>query len=76
MVTILKLVGSGLGLWAAWLLWPEFLLFLVAVLLAVTLHPVVLWMERRRIARSVSVIVIAASPSGCWRCSWSSCCRR
>ena len=30
-------------LWAAWLLWPEFLLFVLAVLLAVTLDPVVLW---------------------------------
>jgi predicted PurR-regulated permease PerM len=40
------------------------LLFLVAVLLAVTLHPVVLWMERRRIARSVSVVIIAAFAIG------------
>ena len=64
MTTILKLVGSGFGLWAAWLLWPEFLLFLIAILLAVTLHPAVAWMERRRIARGVSVIVIAAVAVG------------
>jgi predicted PurR-regulated permease PerM len=64
MVTILKLIGSGIGLWAAWLLWPEFLLFVVAVLLAVTLHPLVLWMERRRIPRSVGVIVIATTVIG------------
>ena len=61
MTTILKLIGSGFGLWAVWLLWPEFLLFLIAILLAVTLHPAVAWMERKRIARSVSVIVIASS---------------
>jgi len=64
MATILKLIGSGFGLWAAWLLWPEFLLFIVAVLLAVTLHPAVAWMERRRIARGVSVTVIAAVAVG------------
>ena len=64
MTTILKLIGSGFGLWAVWLLWPEFLLFLIAILLAVTLHPAVAWMERRRIARGVSVIVIAAFALG------------
>ena len=61
MTTILKLIGSGFGLWAVWLLWPEFLLFLIAILFAVTLHPAVAWLERRRIARGVSVIVIASS---------------
>ena len=61
MTTILKLIGSGFGLWAVWLLWPEFLLFLIAILFAVTLHPAVAWMERKRIARGVSVIVIASS---------------
>ena len=64
MTTILKLIGSGFGLWAVWLLWPEFLLFLIAILLAVTLHPAVAWMERRRIARGVSVIVIASFALG------------
>jgi len=64
MTTILKLIGSGFGLWAVWLLWPEFLLLLVAVLLAVTLHPAVAWMERRRIARGVSVTVIAVVTGG------------
>ena len=64
MTTILKLIGSGFGLWAVWLLWPEFLLFLIAILLAVTLHPAVAWLERKRIARGVSVIVIASSALG------------
>jgi len=41
MSTILKVIGSGFGLWAVWLLWPEFLLFLIAILFAVTLHPAV-----------------------------------
>jgi predicted PurR-regulated permease PerM len=59
MTTILKLVGSGLGLWAIFLLWPQFLLFLVAVILAVTLYPAVQWMERKRLGRGLSVMVIA-----------------
>jgi predicted PurR-regulated permease PerM len=59
MTTILKLVGSGLGLWAVFLLWSEFLLFLIAVLLAVTLYPAVRWMEQRRFGRGLSVVVIA-----------------
>jgi predicted PurR-regulated permease PerM len=61
MTTILKLIGSGFGLWAVWLLWPEFLLFMIAILLAITLHPAVVWMERKRVARSISVLVIASS---------------
>ena len=64
MTTILKLIGSGFGLWAVWLLWPEFLLFLIAILLAVTLHPAVAWLEQKRIARGVSVIVIASVALG------------
>ena len=61
MTTILKVIGSGFGLWAVWLLWPEFLLFVIAILLAVTLDPAVAWMERRGIARGVSVLAIAGS---------------
>ena len=60
MTTILKVVGTGLGLWAVLLLWPAFLLFLVSVVLAVTLHPTILWMEGRRMPRSLSVLVVAA----------------
>jgi predicted PurR-regulated permease PerM len=64
MSTILKVIGSGLGLWAMVVLWPEFLMFVVAVILAVTLHPVVLWMERRRLPRSLTVVIIAALAIG------------
>ncbi len=64
MSTILKVVGSGLGLWAIVRLWPEFMLFVVSLLLAVTLHPAVLWMERRRIARGVGVAIIATLGAG------------
>jgi len=58
MVTIFKLIGAGLALWAVFLLWSEILLLLVAVLLAVTLYPAVQWMEVRRFGRGLSVVVI------------------
>jgi predicted PurR-regulated permease PerM len=64
MATIIKVVGSGLGLWAMYLLWPEFLLFLLSVLLAVTLHPAIRWMEDRRIPRGLCVAIIAALAVG------------
>jgi predicted PurR-regulated permease PerM len=64
MSTILKVVGSGLSLWALLILWPEFLMFMVALILAVTLHPAVLWMERRRLPRSLGVVIIAVLATG------------
>ena len=64
MSTILKVIGSGLGLWAVFLLWPEFLMFLISVLLAVTLYPAIRWMEGRRIGRGLSVLIIAALAVG------------
>jgi len=57
--TILKLVGSALAIWAIFVLWSELLLFLIAILLAVTLYPAVRWMEQRRLGRGLSVAVIA-----------------
>jgi predicted PurR-regulated permease PerM len=62
--TILKLVASGLALWAIALLWSELMLFLIAILLAVTLYPAVRWMEDRGLARGLSVVVIAVLGSG------------
>jgi len=64
MSTILKVIGSGLVLWATFLLWTEFLMFLVAVLMAVTLHPAVHWMEEKRIGRSIGVGIVAALAVG------------
>jgi predicted PurR-regulated permease PerM len=58
-VTILKVIASGLVAWAVWLLWPEFLLFVISLLLAVTLNPALVWMERRGIARRLGVAIIA-----------------
>jgi predicted PurR-regulated permease PerM len=64
MATILKVVGSGLALWAVSLLWPEFLLFLISVLFAVTLNPAVRWMETKRIGRRLGVVIIATLAIG------------
>jgi len=60
MATVLKVIGSGLGLWTVFVLWPEFLMFLLSILMAVTLYPAVRWMESRQIPRSLSVAIIAA----------------
>jgi predicted PurR-regulated permease PerM len=64
MSTILRVIASGLGLWAVIVLWPELLMFLVALILAVTLHPVILWMERKRLPRRLSVVLMAAVAIG------------
>ncbi len=64
MTTILKVVGSGLGLWGMFVLWPEFLLFLISVLLAVTLNPAVRWMETKRIGRLWGVVILATLAVG------------
>jgi predicted PurR-regulated permease PerM len=64
MTTILKVVASGLGLWTIFLIWPEFLLFLISVLMAVTLYPAVRWMETKRIGRGLGVLIIAALAIG------------
>jgi predicted PurR-regulated permease PerM len=64
MSTILRVIASGLGLWAVIVLWPELLMFLVSLILAVTLHPVILWMERKRLRRGLSVVMMAAMAIG------------
>ena len=64
MSTILKVIGSGLGLWAAFLLWPEFLMFLLSIVMAVTLHPGVRWLEGKKIPRGLGVLIIAALATG------------
>ena len=40
-------------------LWPEFVLLLVAIILAVALHPLVLWFTRRSISRAAAIAIIA-----------------
>jgi putative heme transporter len=62
--TILKVLMCGVGIWAAYKLGPLFLLFLISLLLAVTLDPAVTWMEKRRLPRSIGVLIIAVLAIG------------
>jgi predicted PurR-regulated permease PerM len=57
--TIVKLVVAALVIWAGVRLWPEFILLLVAVLLAVALHPVVIRLEGPRLPRPRVIAVLA-----------------
>lgn len=58
--TIAKVLVAALLVWALLKLWLPFLVFLVAVLIAVTLHPAVVLLERRRnLSHGVAVAVVA-----------------
>ena len=57
--TIAKVLLAALLVLAVLKLWLPFLMFLVAVLIAVTLAPVVAWLERRRLSHTLAVGVVA-----------------
>jgi predicted PurR-regulated permease PerM len=57
--TILKIALALLAGWSVVRLWPEFVLFFVAVVLAVALHPAVTWLERRIRSRGIAVSLVA-----------------
>ena len=46
-VTILKVLASALLTWLAIVLWPLLALLLLAILMAITLFPILLWVRRR-----------------------------
>ncbi|HMA17895.1 MAG TPA: AI-2E family transporter [Thermoanaerobaculia bacterium] len=56
--TVGKILVAALLVWAFLKLWLPFLVFLVAVLIAVTLSPIVAWLERRKISHGVAVVVV------------------
>jgi predicted PurR-regulated permease PerM len=57
--TLLKVLGAiALG-WALVQVLPIVLILLVAVVLAVSLDPVVVWLERQRIPRTLAAVVVA-----------------
>lgn len=58
--TIVKLVVAALIIWAGVRLWPEFVLLLIAILLAVALHPAVLRFEGPRLPRQRVIVILAA----------------
>jgi predicted PurR-regulated permease PerM len=53
--TVVKVLLTLLLVWAGLRLWPEFLLLLVSLLIAVALHPVVTALERRGLGRGAVV---------------------
>jgi predicted PurR-regulated permease PerM len=57
--TILRVAAALLIGWAGLRVWPEFLLMLTALVLAIALHPVALWMERKGVGRGFAIMIIA-----------------
>jgi predicted PurR-regulated permease PerM len=56
--TIVKVLITAILVWAALQLVPEFLLFLLTLLVAITLAPFISWMERRGLSRGLSVAIV------------------
>lgn len=53
--TVVKVLLTLIVVWAGLRLWPQFLLLLISLLLALALHPVVAAMERRGLRRGAAV---------------------
>jgi predicted PurR-regulated permease PerM len=53
--TVVKILLTLLAVWAGLRLWPQFVLLLISLLLAVALHPVVTSLERRGLRRGAVV---------------------
>lgn len=62
--TIGRLLVTALFVWVVLKLWLLFLVFLVAVLFAVTLHPVAAWLQSRGLSRGLSVAVVGVTVLG------------
>jgi predicted PurR-regulated permease PerM len=61
-LTILKVLSAAVLVWIWLQLWPIVMVVLVSLVLAVTLEPVVHWLERRRFSRGLAVLVVGAVP--------------
>ena len=57
--TVVKALATALLVWAALQLWPEFVFVVIALLLAVALHPLVVSFERRGVPRGLVVAALA-----------------
>ena len=53
--TVVKVLLTLIAVWVGLRLWPQFVLLLISLLLAVALHPVVTALERRGLARGAVV---------------------
>lgn len=58
LTTIVKVLLTALVVWAVVQLVPQFLLFVLTLLIAITLFPVVAWLERRGLSRALAVAVV------------------
>src|ERR1035437_9447080 len=59
-LTILKVLSAAALVWIWLQVWPIVMVVLVSLVLAVTLEPVVQWLERRRFTRGLAVLVVGA----------------
>jgi predicted PurR-regulated permease PerM len=59
--TLLKLLAAVALAWALVQILPIVLILLVAVVLAVSLDPVVVWLERHRIPRTLAAVIVATA---------------
>src|SRR5688572_22021772 len=53
--TVVKVLLTLIVVWAAMRLWPQFVLLLISLLVAVALHPLVTALERRGLGRGAVV---------------------
>jgi predicted PurR-regulated permease PerM len=56
--TIFKLMGAAALVWVWLQIWPLLMVGLVSLVLAVSLEPVIGWLERRRIKRGLAVLLV------------------
>jgi predicted PurR-regulated permease PerM len=59
-LTILKILSAAALVWIWLRIWPIVMVVLVSLVFAVTLEPVVQWLERRRCKRGLAVLVVGA----------------
>jgi predicted PurR-regulated permease PerM len=57
--TIVKIALFLVVAWAGLQLWAEFVLLLIAIVLALALHPTVGWLERKGLSRGAGILLIA-----------------
>jgi predicted PurR-regulated permease PerM len=62
--TVVKVLATMLLVWAGLRLWPEFVLLLISLLLAVALHPAITALERRGLGRGLVVSLLTLTLVG------------
>ena len=59
-LTIFKILSAAALVWVWLQVWPIVMVVLVSLVLAITLEPVVSWLERRNVKRSLAVLAVGA----------------